>query len=492
MAQQALSAGETTRRRALFGLLDASGWAWAGVKAFFWLVVIIFMLGYLPDRAYYFTVQKTLDLGVLIWSPINFCPPTNETLPCPPPAGSVIPWEPSPSELALPAARTDGAVMPVGAKLLFIGGSDGAEASADTFQADVSGDGNFGPWSAGPALPEPRSDAAVVFYGGAIYVIGGYGADGKATSTVFSLTPDTTTGELREWKTEDGLALPAPRAGGAPAVAGDGLFLVGGVDGDGAIQSSIWKSTVDSRGALQAWEPQANLYAPLTDALAAFEGEYLWVVGGVTSTGQPTGLVQRGETAAAGEAATGGHGGTTTTTPAAATEIVKVGIKEGAGNLPVARANAAGFIANGVIYVIGGDDGTGPKGEMYWAVPDANGEIASWQTLAQTNLPAGGLSGGAATASGSAAFVVGGTTEGGVLASSVRANLAPQPPFFQLGILGMTIPALGLEGEVGQQIGYLNAALVGTVNFVIILAIGVAFAHREQSARLLRRLTRRG
>ena len=97
MAQQALGPGTAVpRRRALFGLLDADGWGWASVKAFIWLIIIIFMLGYLPDRAYYLTVGRTVDLGVLVWSPINLCPPTNETLPCPAPVGAVVPWEPSP------------------------------------------------------------------------------------------------------------------------------------------------------------------------------------------------------------------------------------------------------------------------------------------------------------------------------------------------------------------------------------------------------------
>ena len=92
MAQRALGAGTSVpRRRALFGLLDADGWGWASVKAFVWLIIIIFILGYLPDRAYYLTVGRTVDLGVLVWSPVNLCPPTNETLPCPAPAGAVDP-----------------------------------------------------------------------------------------------------------------------------------------------------------------------------------------------------------------------------------------------------------------------------------------------------------------------------------------------------------------------------------------------------------------
>jgi len=55
MAQQALPPG-TTQRRSFFGLLDADGWPAAFWKALFWFILILFMLGYLPDRAYYFTV----------------------------------------------------------------------------------------------------------------------------------------------------------------------------------------------------------------------------------------------------------------------------------------------------------------------------------------------------------------------------------------------------------------------------------------------------
>ena len=64
MAHPALPAPR--RRRVLGGLLDADGWAWACVKAVFWFVVIILLLGYIPDRAYYFTVQRTVDVLSLI------------------------------------------------------------------------------------------------------------------------------------------------------------------------------------------------------------------------------------------------------------------------------------------------------------------------------------------------------------------------------------------------------------------------------------------
>ena len=107
MAQGALTAGSTVpRKRAMFGLLDADGWAWATAKAIAWLTFIILILGYIPDRAYYLTVSRTVDLGVLAWSPINLCPPENQTLPCPAPVGAIVPWATSPTA-ARPAGGPD-------------------------------------------------------------------------------------------------------------------------------------------------------------------------------------------------------------------------------------------------------------------------------------------------------------------------------------------------------------------------------------------------
>ena len=118
---------------------------------------------------------------------------------------------------------------------------------------------------------------------------------------------------------------------------------------------------------------------------------------------------------------------------------------------------------------------------MYWTVPDAKGDITGWQHLDATDLPTG-VAGSSAIVSGSQAFLIGGTTsDQPAVAGSARANLAPQPPFFQLGLFGFTVPALKIGGEIGQQLGYMNAAGVATVNFIILLLIGWAFAHKERS-----------
>ncbi len=90
MAQQALPPG-ALQRRAVFGLLDADGWTWAALRAIFWFLLIIFMLGYIPNLAYFFTVSPTVKVGYNFASIVNWCPAANEDLPCPAPHGAVAP-----------------------------------------------------------------------------------------------------------------------------------------------------------------------------------------------------------------------------------------------------------------------------------------------------------------------------------------------------------------------------------------------------------------
>ena len=482
MAQQAIGAGATIpRRRALFGLLDADGWGWASVKAFFWLIFIIFILGYLPDRAYYFTVGRTVDLGILAWSPINLCPPSNQDLPCPAPVGALVPWEQSPAELALPAPRTDGAILQVGTKILYVGGSDGTAATADVYVAQTVGTGNFDAWTAGPALPAPRADASVAYVAGSIYVFGGVDETGAPTNTVFVLTPDGLTGELGDWEEAgEDVTLPESRAGAAAVVTADGVLLIGGRNADGPV-ATTWKSLLNTTGALGAWEDEAPLQVAQDNVSAFVVGDFVWAYGGRNADG-PVGAVQRGafgEEAAEGLPENPDEG-----------KVVRWDISNDV-NLPEARDNAITWSANGALYLAGGNDGSGPRREVYWATPSSDGELPEWKRLEVSDLPEPGLEGGSAVVSGPNVLVAGGATEGGVLSSSARANIAPQAPFFQLGLVGVVVPGLTISGELGQQLGYLNAAGVGTVNFIILLLIGWAFAHKEQTRAIFRRLARR-
>ena len=53
------------------------------------------------------------------------------------------------------------------------------------------------------------------------------------------------------------------------------------------------------------------------------------------------------------------------------------------------------------------------------------------------------------------------------------------------------MPGLKLDGEIGQQIGYLNAATVGAVNFILLIIVGWGFAHKERVRELVGNYRRR-
>lgn len=549
---KALPAGRAIRRRPVFGLFDGDGWGWASAKAFFWLLVIIMTLGYIPDRAYYFVVSRTLELGILGWSPVNLCPPENGTdMPCPVPAGAVIPWQASPAEASLPQARTGGSAAQLGKNLLYIGGTDGTTASASTFVAQVD-KGNFGAWAEGPALPEARTNAGLAILNGTAYLVGGLGPDAQPTNTVWSIGLNPDTSALGTWTPDPKTPLPTlpeVRSGAAVVAVADGIVVIGGIGPNGAPTSTVWKSTVDANGKLLAFKEQPALLHAVTDATAALEGTFLWVYGGSDARG-PTAVVQRADygaistatgsaapglpsgapsalppavtpapaaTTSASQAATGtaappAPAGTTapaatsapsqapaatsaqsqlpagTAAPPAPAPAASGAVPEGvvkwavsdAANLPAPRTGAAGFAANGALYLVGGSDGSTPKREMYWALPNANGDLpGGWRHLDKTDLPTG-IVDAAPVVTGSTIVLIGGATQSGPVATSMRASLAPQEPFFRLGLVGIVVPALQIGGEIGQQLGYLAAAGIGTGNFVILVIVGWALNHRPQ------------
>jgi hypothetical protein len=477
-----------------FGLLDADGWTWASLKATFWFLFIVFMLGYIPNLAYYFTVSNTVQVGYNFASIINWCPAVNEDLPCPAPAGATLPWQTSPAELALPAARSGATIFQSGTRLYLIGGAVDGQASAEvlvteaTTNEDGSLTGNLTPWIEGPALPEPRSGAALGIYVGIPFVMGGLDASGNPTDTVYKGIVED--GELTGWQLADGsegtdeLTLPQPLSDAAVLPGTSGFVLIGGRGADGAPTDGVyvaWLDEASTSGRLLAWQPLDGLALPEPRAgsVAATVGDFVYVVGGEGPEGATDSvfrleLVDR-------EPATNELGHPLGWAVATAESV-----------FPEARAGAIGFGPGSAVYVIGGRDAEGvPQSSVYWTVPDATtGDLpGGWQRLDQTDLPVA-IADAPIAGVGSTAFIIGGAVEGGATDGSMRAGLSPAEPFYQLGIAGATIPALSIKGEIGQQLGYLMAAGVATANFVILVIIGIALSRPESSRRLISRLSR--
>ena len=219
---------------------------------------------------------------------------------------------------------------------------------------------------------------------------------------------------------------------------------------------------------------------PRADATAILLGNTLYVYGGVDAKG-PTAEVLSGNVTTARRARS------------RARSTAGASRSTAAPTCPAPRTDVAGFTANGALYVVGGTDGTKPQSEVWWTTPDATGAITGWKHLSQSDLPVGGLAGGSAVASGSFVYLIGGAgSEGRHERGRSGRTSRPRRPFFQVGgPFGLTVPALKINGEIGQQLGYLNAAGVATVDFVLLILIGWALAHKEKTREIVDRLRRR-
>ena len=206
-------AGRAPRKRVLFGLFDADGWP-LGERQGDLLVRADDHDPRLPARIARTTSRSSRPStsGSSLWSPINFCPPSNETLPCPAPRaprcrGTSPPESPAAGRSRrrrrgrASARRTSTPVAPTARRR-----------SPDVYFAKAVGDGNLDGWKAGAAAPR-----------GPLRRRGGRDRDDdvrdrrlrpgrQADDTTYSLTV-ANDGSLGEWATVDVAKLPVPLAG---------------------------------------------------------------------------------------------------------------------------------------------------------------------------------------------------------------------------------------------------------------------------------------
>jgi hypothetical protein len=480
---RAIGPGAVAPRRVLFGLLDADGWGWAGVRSVLWTLVIILMLGYIPDRAYYLTVSPTVELGLNMASVVNICPAENEGLPCPAPVGALIPWKGA-LEPDLPGDGVDGSLLQAGAHLYYIGGTSGSATRLATTNVSVAtiDAAGLSTWSAGTPLPEARAHAGVAFFAGKAYIIGGASDTTPATASVYVGTPDAATGLITAWELLDALELPAARSGASVTVVSDGIVVLGGEGTDRSPTTTVWKAKLGSNGELEPWADFMDLPEPRSFAAAAVVGDSIYVWGGDDASG-PAAAALRGDIAVA--PTSDGHSAPVANPDQGDAELGTIFRWQGTagdGNLPTPRDGAALWSANGTLYVAGGTiDGTATT-SVLWAAPAAATGLTSWTSVELSNLPANGARVGASgVVVGTHVLLLGGADASGAYsAGALSAGTSPKAPVFRVGLFGLTVPGLALQGEVGQQIGFLSAAGAWTLNFVLLLGAAVAYGQRER------------
>ena len=168
-----------------------------------------------------------------------------------------------------------------------IGGADGSNApQVAVHYTAVGGGGTLGSWTSATALPAARAFAASVIAAPSnsavstpfLYVLGGAtDATGQPSSVVYqtSLEPDGTVGTWTQ-----GRALPVSlRSFGAAIVFGT-LYIVGGATDADVPVATVYRSAIDTSGALGPWESLSPLpFARAHFGFGHFAGR-LYVFGG--------------------------------------------------------------------------------------------------------------------------------------------------------------------------------------------------------------------
>jgi hypothetical protein len=276
--------------------------------------------------------------------------------------------------------------------------------------------------------------------------------------------------------------LPAARSGAAVTVVSDGIVVLGGEGTDRSPTTTVWKAKLGANGELEPWASFMDLPEPRSFAAAAVVGDSIYVWGGKDANG-PAAEAVRGDIAVA--PAVGGHSAPVVNPDQGDAEIGTIYRWDGGpqeGNLPTPRDGAALWSANGTLYVAGGTiDGVATT-SVLWAAPAAATGIAKWTTVELSNLPADGARVGASgVVIGAHVLLLGGADAAGAYsAGALAAGTSLKAPVFRVGLFGLTVPGLALQGEVGQQIGFLSAAGAWTLNFVIMLGAAVAYGQRER------------
>ena len=209
-----------------------------------------------------------------------------------------------------------------------------------------------------------------------VYVLGGYNSSGNIyRSTVYKATIDTS-GNIGTFDTTNQAQLPQNLYNHSSATATIGgttyIYVLGGYNGSTGSQSTVYKATIDTSGNIgdfstsgQGQLPQALLqHAAVTLTIGGTT--YVYVLGGNTQSTVYKATID-----------SNGNIGTFDTT--------------NQGQLPIVIRQHASFVTTiggtGYIYVLGGWSNSTGQSKVYKATIDASGNVGAFSTTSQGQLP---------------------------------------------------------------------------------------------------------
>lgn len=205
--------------------------------------------------------------------------------------------------------------------------------------------GNIGTWAntTDATLPAGRAHGKLLEAGGTLYWVGGQNAAGTAQADVYYGVPDAVTGNVSSWISATN-GLPAARSQLGAASWNNRLYITGGVDGSGSVQSTTYVSPILSSGGniTSSWSTSTAFTVARSGHTTIAYANNLYVFGGYDGTNY-----LNDSQFSKIDGSTGSVGSWTFTN-----------------SLPTPLRQADGFAANGYIYLVGGrtsDNNCAPK-----------------------------------------------------------------------------------------------------------------------------------
>ncbi len=150
----------------------------------------------------------------------------------------------------------------------------------------INSDGSLNSWSSGGTFTTATGWGKLVAAGGTLYYIGGQtGNTNNGVTTVYSATP-ASNGSISSWSSSN-TALPAGRTQFGAAVWNDRIYVVGGYNGSGTAQSTVYVSPQQSSGGTigGSWSTASTSFnvARAAPGVVAYANN-LYVLGGYTGS----------------------------------------------------------------------------------------------------------------------------------------------------------------------------------------------------------------
>lgn len=231
------------------------------------------------------------------------------------------------------------------------------------------------------------NSATSVIYGGYVYWVGGLNNLSQAQSTVWS-APLNSNGSVGTW-TQSANQLQNVRALHSSVVVNGYLYVFGGQDAATA-NNSAYYAPLGANGAVGSWSAAQTLGTTRSSTAAVTANGYVYVIGGYDNSNNIKNTVLYSPAGANGTL------GSWTTN---------------AQNLPGAVYGATSVVANGYVYVIGGNNPS-TVSTVYYAKLNSDGSTGAWST--NTNALPTALAYSTSVVSNGYVYVMGGNNAGQV------------------------------------------------------------------------------